>query len=105
MSVEINPAPGAESQARVSRLIRSLREEQWLSLMLLALHGGLILELVDPLARALLTSHFGLFGRLPVNPDQADWPALAAPSTDAHAGKSGRLLPASRYCQMPPGQY
>ena len=61
MSVEINPAPDAESQARVSRLIRSLREEQWLSLMLLALHGGLILELVDPLARALLTSHFGLF--------------------------------------------
>jgi signal transduction histidine kinase len=61
MSVEIKPAPDAESQARVSRLIRSLREEQWLSLMLLALHGGLILELVDPLARALLTSHFGLF--------------------------------------------
>ena len=42
-------------------MIRALREEHWLSLMLLALHGGLVLELTDPLARALLTSHFGLF--------------------------------------------
>jgi len=61
MSVEINPASGAAPHGGIARLIRSLREEQWLSLMLLALHGGLMLELTDPLARALLTSHFGLF--------------------------------------------
>ena len=61
MSVEINPVSEPVAQGRIARLIRSLREEQWLSLMLLALHGGLVLELVDPLARALLTSHFGLF--------------------------------------------
>ena len=61
MSVEINPATGKAPQGRITRLIRALREEHWLSLMLLALHGGLVLELTDPLARALLTSHFGLF--------------------------------------------
>ena len=61
MSTEINPATQAPVQGHTSRVIRWLREEQWLSLMLLALHGGLILELTDPLARALLTSHFGLF--------------------------------------------
>ncbi|UCH46776.1 MAG: sensor histidine kinase [Betaproteobacteria bacterium] len=61
MSVEINPASEQVSETKATRLIGALRQEHWLSLMLLALHGGLILELSDPLARALLTTHFGLF--------------------------------------------
>ncbi len=55
MAVEINSA------SPLSRFIASLRQEHWLSLMLLALHGSLALELSDPLAQALLISHFGLF--------------------------------------------
>ena len=55
MAVEIN------SGSALARLIASLRQEHWLSLMLLALHGALALELADPLAQALLISHFGLF--------------------------------------------
>ena len=61
MSVEINPASEQAPPARTTRVIGSLRQEHWLSLMLVALHGSLILELADPLARALLTTHFGLF--------------------------------------------
>lgn len=44
-----------------ARLVASIRQEHWLSLMLLALHSALMLELGDPLARALLLSHFGFF--------------------------------------------
>ncbi len=61
MSVEINPASEQLQSARTTRVIGALRQEHWLSMMLVALHGGLILELSDPLARALLTTHFGLF--------------------------------------------
>jgi signal transduction histidine kinase len=61
MSVEINPASEQAPTARTTRVIGALRQEHWLSMMLLALHGGLILELAEPLARALLTTHFGLF--------------------------------------------
>ncbi len=61
MSVEINPAAQQPQKGRVAKVISSMRQEHWLSLMLLALHGGLVLELTDPLARALLTTHFGLF--------------------------------------------
>ena len=61
MSVEINPVSESSPQGPIARIIWSMRQEHWLSLMLLALHGGLVLELTDPLARALLTSHFGLF--------------------------------------------
>ena len=61
MSVEINPAADQVPQGRIAKMIGSMRQEHWLSLMLLALHGGLVLELTDPLARALLTTHFGLF--------------------------------------------
>ncbi|MGD2138790.1 MAG: hypothetical protein PVH25_00215 [Burkholderiales bacterium] len=61
MSVEINPVTEQVPKGRIARLIGSMRQEHWLSLMLLALHGGLVLELTDPLARALLTTHFGLF--------------------------------------------
>jgi signal transduction histidine kinase len=61
MSVEINPASGKPAQGPIAQLLASLRQEQWLALMLLALHGSLVLGLKDPLARALLTSHFGLF--------------------------------------------
>lgn len=43
------------------RLVAGIRQEHWLSLMLLALHGALLLELGDPLAKALLLSHFGFF--------------------------------------------
>jgi signal transduction histidine kinase len=55
MAAEINSA------TPLSRFIASLRQEHWLSLMLLALHGSLALELADPLAQAVLVSHFGLF--------------------------------------------
>ncbi len=61
MSVEINPASEQLQSAKTTRVIGTLRQEHWLSMMLVALHGGLILELSDPLARALLTTHFGLF--------------------------------------------
>ncbi len=55
-------AENAPSQASaLSRLIAALNQEHWLSLMLLALHGALVLELANPLAQALLVSHFGLF--------------------------------------------
>jgi hypothetical protein len=43
------------------RGIAAIRQQHWLSLTLLALHGALTLELSDPLARALLLSHFGFF--------------------------------------------
>ncbi len=43
------------------RFIASIRQQHWLSLALLALHSALVLNLADPLARALLLSHFGLF--------------------------------------------
>lgn len=59
MSAEVNPVPGR--RGLIARLIASLRQEHWLSFMLLALHGALVLELDDPLGKALLTSHFGLF--------------------------------------------
>ena len=55
MPAEIN------SPSILGRFIAGLRQEHWLSLMLLALHGALALELGDPLAQALLVSHFGLF--------------------------------------------
>ena len=61
MSAEIKTGSVDPRQGRINRLIASLRQEHWLSLMLLALHGALVLELTDPLARALLTTHFGLF--------------------------------------------
>ncbi|HWH49298.1 MAG TPA: ATP-binding protein [Burkholderiales bacterium] len=45
----------------IARGIAALRQEHWLSLALLALHGALSLELHDPLAQALMLSHFGFF--------------------------------------------
>ncbi|HEX7813254.1 MAG TPA: ATP-binding protein [Burkholderiales bacterium] len=42
-------------------MVAGIRQEHWLSLTLLALHGALLLELGDPLAKALLLSHFGFF--------------------------------------------
>ncbi|MEO8156973.1 MAG: ATP-binding protein [Betaproteobacteria bacterium] len=53
----------AESTASTptQRAIAAIRQQHWLSLALLALHGALMLELSDPLARALLLSHFGFF--------------------------------------------
>ena len=56
MTAEINSPPSA-----LGRFIAKLRQEHWLALMLLALHGSLMLELADALAQALLVSHFGLF--------------------------------------------
>jgi hypothetical protein len=55
MAMEIN------SGTAVGRAIAGIRQQHWLSLALLALHGTLVLELADPLARALLLSHFGFF--------------------------------------------
>ena len=61
MSTEIKPNLAGPTQTGVTRFIALLRHEHWLSLMLVALHGALILEPTDLLARALLTTHFGLF--------------------------------------------
>jgi len=55
MAMEIN------SGTVVGRAIGAIGQQHWLSLALLALHGTLVLELADPLARALLLSHFGFF--------------------------------------------
>ena len=51
----------AITQNGVQRAIASIRQQHWLSLALLALHCALMLDLTDPLARALLLSHFGFF--------------------------------------------
>ena len=55
MAMEIN------SGTAVGRAVAAIGQQHWLSLALLALHGSLVLELADPLARALLLSHFGFF--------------------------------------------
>ena len=55
MTIEIN------SGTAVGRALGGLRQQHWLSLALLALHVTLVLALADPLARALLLSHFGFF--------------------------------------------
>ena len=55
MAMEIN------SGTAVGRFISGISQQHWLSLALLALHGTLVLELADPLAWALLLSHFGFF--------------------------------------------
>ncbi len=49
------------SESGFARMVAGIRQEHWLSLTLLALHGALLLELGDPLAKALLLSHFGFF--------------------------------------------
>ena len=54
-------AAESNSAGVLTRAIASLRQEHWLSLMLLALHGALVMELANPLAQALLICHFGLF--------------------------------------------
>ncbi len=51
----------AINSSALQRFIASIRQQHWLSLALLALHSALVLNLADPLARALLLSHFGLF--------------------------------------------
>lgn len=50
-----------KSESGFARMVAGIRQEHWLSLTLLALHGALLLELGDPLAKALLLSHFGFF--------------------------------------------
>lgn len=50
-----------QTESPMQRILGSLRQQHWLSLTLLALHGALMLDLADPLARALLLSHFGFF--------------------------------------------
>ena len=55
MNVEATPP------TPLQRAIAAIRQQHWLSLALLALHCALMLELSDPLARALLLSHFGFF--------------------------------------------
>ena len=51
----------ATSPTPIQRAIAAIRQQHWLSLALVSLHGALMLELTDPLARALLLSHFGFF--------------------------------------------
>ena len=51
----------ATAHPPIQRALAAIRQQHWLSLALLALHGALMLELNDPLARALLLSHFGFF--------------------------------------------
>src|SRR5258708_40347977 len=55
MAMEIN------SGTAVGRVVAAMRQQHWLSLALLALHGALMLDLADPLARSLMLSHFGFF--------------------------------------------
>src|SRR4026208_528371 len=55
MAMEIN------SGSMVARTITALRQQHWLSLALLALHGALILDLAAPWPQALILSHFGFF--------------------------------------------
>jgi len=55
MAMEIN------SGGVIARTTAALRQQHWLSLALLALHGALILDLANPLAQALMLSHFGFF--------------------------------------------
>ena len=56
----MNPEATAHLSS-IQRAIAAIRQQHWLSLALLVLHGALLLELADPLARALLLSHFGFF--------------------------------------------
>jgi hypothetical protein len=51
----------ATAPTPIQRTLAAIRQQHWLSLALLALHCALMLELSDPLARALLLSHFGFF--------------------------------------------
>ena len=51
----------ATAPTQIQRAVAAIRQQHWLSLALLALHCDLMLELDDPLARALLLSHFGFF--------------------------------------------
>lgn len=55
MNGETSPATPTQ------RVIAAMRQQHWLSLALLALHGALMLELGEPLAQAMLLSHFGFF--------------------------------------------
>jgi signal transduction histidine kinase len=49
------------ASTRIQRAVAGIGQQHWLSLTLLALHFALMLELKDPLARALMLSHFGFF--------------------------------------------
>jgi hypothetical protein len=49
------------AQSPIQRALTAVRQQHWLSLALLSLHGALMLPLADPLARALLLTHFGFF--------------------------------------------
>jgi hypothetical protein len=51
----------ATAHPPIQRAIAAIRQQHWLSLALLVLHCALMLDLTDPLARALLLSHFGFF--------------------------------------------
>jgi signal transduction histidine kinase len=51
----------AIAQKPLQRTIAAIRQQHWLSMALLALHSALMLNLSDPLSRALLLSHFGFF--------------------------------------------
>ena len=51
----------ATSPTPTQRAIAAIRQQHWLSLALVSLHGALMLDLTDPLARALMLSHFGFF--------------------------------------------
>jgi len=51
----------AIASTRIQRAVAGIGQQHWLSLALLALHFALMLELNDPLARALMLSHFGFF--------------------------------------------
>ncbi|MEO8007443.1 MAG: ATP-binding protein [Betaproteobacteria bacterium] len=51
----------ATSPTAIQGAIAAIRQQHWLSLALVSLHGALMLDLTDPLARALMLSHFGFF--------------------------------------------
>jgi signal transduction histidine kinase len=43
------------------RLLRAMRQQDWLALMLLALHAALVFGIDTPVSKAFLLSHFGFF--------------------------------------------
>ncbi len=57
----MNASHPSESSKPIPRAVGVLRTQHWLALALLALHGALVVDLHDLLARALLLTHFGFF--------------------------------------------
>jgi hypothetical protein len=53
--------PEGAARTFIHRLLPALRQQDWLALTLLALHGALTLGIETPASKALLLTHFGCF--------------------------------------------